>query len=210
MFGKSQTAIDVEARCATGQPSWFAAYTASNHEKHVLDLLTDRNVESFLPLYKARRHWRKRIPVSLEVPLFPNYVFVRMVRAQKTVVLGTPGVYSIVGSGKKDWELPESEIEALRNGIGTRTVEPHPYLVVGERARVKSGVLAGLEGVIVRRKKNLQIVLTLDQIMRSIAIEVDTDELEPVVENAIAERTRSSPAMPRHESTRFINCRSAQ
>lgn len=161
-------------------PRWFAAYTASHHEKHVLDLLTDRRVESFLPLYKTRRQWKKRAPVNLEVPLFPNYIFVRIASEQRAAVLGTPGVYSIVGDGKDAWELPEREIEALRSGIRNRTIEPHPYLVVGERARVRSGVLAGLEGVIQRKNNHLRIVLTLDRIMRSVAVEVGADELEPL------------------------------
>ncbi|MGH9563969.1 MAG: transcription termination/antitermination protein NusG [Terracidiphilus sp.] len=159
---------------------WFAAYTASHHEKQVLNQLTLRNVESYLPVYKASRQWQKRASVTLDLPLFPNYVFVRISRNQRAAVLGTPGVFSIVGSASNAWELPEREIEALRNGLHERKVEPHPYLVIGERARVKTGMLAGLEGVIVRRKTNLNIVLTLDQIMQSVAIEVDAAELEPV------------------------------
>lgn len=161
-------------------PKWFAAYTASHHEKQVLDDLTDRQVECFLPLYKSRRQWKKRAPITLEMPLFPNYIFVRISREQRVAVLGTPGVFSIVGDGKKPWELPEREIETLRTGIQNRTIEPHPYLLIGERARVRLGPLSGVEGVILRKKNNLRIVLTLDQIMRSVAVEVSADELEPL------------------------------
>lgn len=165
---------------SAAQLSWFAAYTASHHEKQVLNQFTHRNVEAYLPLYKTSRKWQKRPSVTLDLPLFPNYVFVRISRKQRVDVLGTPGVFSIVGSASNAWELPEREIEALRKGLHERKVEPHPYLVVGERARVKTGVLAGLEGVIVRKKNSLKIVLTLDQIMQSVAIEVDAAELEPV------------------------------
>jgi transcription antitermination factor NusG len=175
--------ISRTARVPTAMTAkWFAAYTASHHEKHVLDHLAHRNVESFLPLYKASRQWKKRPSMTLELPLFPNYVFIRISRNQRADVLGTPGVFSIVGSASNAWELPEREIETLRNGLHERKVEPHPYLVVGERARVKSGVLAGLEGVIVRKKNDLNIVLTLDRIMQSIAIEVEAKELEPAPE----------------------------
>lgn len=165
---------------SAAQVSWFAAYTASHHEKQVLNQFAYRNVEAYLPLYKASRKWQKRPSITLDLPLFPNYVFVRISRKQRVDVLGTPGVFSIVGSASNAWELPEREIEALRNGLHERKVEPHPYLVVGERARVKTGVLAGLEGVMVRKKNSLKIVLTLDQIMQSVAIEVDATELEPV------------------------------
>lgn len=159
---------------------WFAVYTATHHEKQVQKQLTGRDFESFLPVYMHLCKWKKRTPVALEMPLFPNYVFVRIADGQKAAVLGTPGVFSIIGAGKELWEIPELEIEALRSASRTRTMEPHPYLAIGERARVRSGVLAGLEGVIVRRKSNLQIVLNLDRIMRSVAVEVCANELEPV------------------------------
>jgi transcription antitermination factor NusG len=174
--------LSVQVGCESSSPSlkWFAAYTATRHEKHVLEHLTDRRVESFLPLYSADRHWKKRKPLALQLPLFPNYVFVRISPAERAVVLGTPGIFSIVGSAHNAWALPEQEIEALRNSIKLRKIEPHAYLVVGERARVKSGILAGLEGIIIRNKNNLRIILTLDQIMQSVAIEVDAGELERI------------------------------
>ena len=159
---------------------WFAAYTATHHEKQVLAQLADRRVDTYLPLYKADRQWKKRPAVTIDLPLFPNYVFVRISQSQRTAVLGTPGVYSIVGSAQRSWELPEWEIETLRAELPKRKVQPHPYLAVGDRARIKSGVMAGLEGVIVRQKNNLHLVLSLDQIMQSIAIQVAPEELEPI------------------------------
>jgi transcription antitermination factor NusG len=165
---------------STPGAKWFAAYTATHHEKCVLDHLNRRQVEAFLPLYKAASQWKKRPAATLELPLFPNYIFVRISIEERTALLGTPGILSFVGSKQSAWELPEREIETLRHGVHERNAEPHEYLVVGERARVTSGVLAGLEGVIVRRKNNLQIVVSLDNIMRSIAIEVDARELTPV------------------------------
>lgn len=163
---------------------WFAAYTATHHEKQVLEHFEDRQIEAYLPLYKVERCWKKRPAMTVDLPLFPNYVFVRIARSQRVAVLGTPGVYSIVGSTLRPWELPAPEIEALRNGLYERKVEPHPYLVVGERARIKSGIMAGLEGVIVRQKNNLHLILSLDQIMQSIAIEVEPEELEPITASA--------------------------
>jgi len=159
---------------------WFAAYTASHHEKQVARQLSDRLVHSYLPLYKAQRRWKKRPALTIDIPLFPNYVFVRIPRSQRNAVLGTPGVYSIVGSRSNPWELPGWEIEALRAGLPKRKAQPHPYLAIGDRARIKSGVMAGLEGVIVRQKNNLHLVLSLDQIMQSIAIEVAPEELDAI------------------------------
>ena len=135
-------------------PQWFAVYTTPRHEKHVSEILADRQIETFLPLYRSTRHWQKSRPVVLDLPLFPAYVFVRITRHARGAVLGTPGVLSIVGSSKESWPLPDLEIEALRSGLLERKIEPHPYLVVGERVRIKAGMMAGVEGVLVRKKND--------------------------------------------------------
>jgi transcription antitermination factor NusG len=164
-------------------PQWFAAYTTPRHEKHVAEMLAERGIESFLPLYRTMRQWKKSRPITLELPLFPCYLFVHISRAARGSVLGLPGVVSIVGSPKEPWPLPLLEIEALRLGAQTGKVEPHPYLNVGSRVRVKSGSMAGVEGILVRRRNQMRFVLTLDAIMRSVSIEVDASDLEPIGES---------------------------
>lgn len=159
---------------------WFAAYTTPRHEKHVGEVLAERNIESFLPLYRTVRQWKKSSPVTLELPLFPCYLFVRINRAARGAVLSLPGVVSIVGSTKEPWPLPQLEVEALRLGARLGKAEPHPYLRVGERVRIKSGLMAGVEGILVRKKNEFRFVLTLEAIMRSVAVEVDASELELV------------------------------
>jgi transcription antitermination factor NusG len=166
---------------AENPPSqWFAAYTTPRHEKHVAEMLAERNIETFLPLYRTVRQWKKSSPVTLEVPLFPCYLFVRIRRNARGSVLGLPGVVSIVGSPREPWALPELEIQALRLGAQAGTVEPHPYLKAGDRVRIKTGSMAGVEGILVRRKNETRFVLTLEAIMRSVSVEVDAGDLEPV------------------------------
>jgi len=159
---------------------WFAAYTTPRHEKHVAELLAERRIETFLPLYRSTRQWKKSCPVELELPLFPTYVFVRIANQARSAVLGLPGVISIVGSPKNPWPLPDFEIEALRQGLLMRKAEPHPYLKAGEKVRIKTGVMSGLQGILIRVKSDLRVVLSLDTIMRSIAVEVDAYDLELV------------------------------
>lgn len=161
-------------------PRWFAVFTTSHHEKRVLQHLRERQIESFLPLYRTVRRRTNRCKVALELPLFPNYLFVQIERSQRARVLAVPGILSIVGRGQEPEPLPEFEIESLRTGLELRKIEPHPYLTVGEKVRIKAGALAGLEGVLLRKKNNFRVVLTLDQIMQSVAVEVDADDLEPV------------------------------
>jgi transcription antitermination factor NusG len=175
--------IELPIRTSSEQPvapQWFAAYTTSRHEKHVAELLAERNLESFLPTYKTVRQWKKSRAVTLELPLFPTYVFVRISRQERGSVLGVPGVLSIVGSSRESWALPDVEIERLRDGLQLRKIEPHPLLTVGERVRIKSGAMLGAEGVLVRAKNDFRVVLTLEAIMNSVAVEVDADDVEPV------------------------------
>jgi transcription antitermination factor NusG len=160
--------------------NWFAAYTHSHHEKRVASYLAERQIESFLPLYAARHRWKNRCEMNLELPLFPNYVFVHIDPRERVRVLEVPGVQSLVGFGRTLAPLPQFEIEALRSGLGQRNIEPHPYLVIGERVRIKAGPMRGMEGVLVRKKNNFRVVLALDVIMQSVAVEVDADDLELV------------------------------
>ena len=160
---------------------WFAVYTTARHEKRVDQHLRMREVEHYLPLYQAQRKWSDGSRVTLDLPLFPGYIFVRIKRAERVRVLEVPGVLAIVGgTGRAPAPLPEADIEALRLGLHLRRAEPHPLLKVGQRARIRSGALAGMEGVVVRKKNSFRVVLTMDAIMQSIAVEVDANELEPL------------------------------
>lgn len=159
---------------------WFAIYTTARHEKRVAEQLSVRRIETFLPLYGSVRSWKNGCKVKVELPLFPCYVFVRLSRQDKTRALQIPGVLSFVGVAGRPAALAESEIDALRSGIQALNCEPHPYLVVGERARITKGPLAGFEGVLVRKKGALRVVISLNLIMKSIAVEVDAADVEPI------------------------------
>jgi len=161
--------------------NWFAAFTSPRHEKRVEQYLAQREVEHYLPVYRLPRKWRNGLKVVLDLPLFPGYIFVRISRTERVRVLEVPGVLAIVGGTAGEMApLPEAEVEALRTGLHLRHAEPHPLLTVGHRARIRSGALAGLEGIVVRQKNSLRCVLTMDLIMQSISVEVDGTELEPV------------------------------
>lgn len=160
--------------------SWLAVYTSSRHEKRVAKQLSLREIENFLPLIEKQHHWSKRSTVSLELPLFPNYLFVRIAPPQRIAVLNVPGVLGIVGRGPIPSSLPDAEIDRLRQGIKLGKLEPHPYPATGERVRIKAGPMAGMEGVLLRKKNELRLVLTLDLIQRSVAVEIDAHDVEPV------------------------------
>jgi transcription antitermination factor NusG len=162
-------------------PKWYAAYTTPRHEKRVEQHLSQREVEHYLPLYRTPRKWRNGLKVVLDLPLFTSYIFVRIKRTERVRVLEVPGVLAIVGGTAGEMApLPDDAIDALQSGLHLRNAEPHPLLTVGQRARIRSGALAGMEGIVVRTKNSLRVVLTMDMIQQSVAVEVDGSELEPL------------------------------
>ena len=159
-------------------PRWFATYTCSRHEKVVAKQLAQRRVETFLPLYRSWHRWKDRRK-QVEVALFPSYVFVRTSPAEFLRVLQTPGVVSLVSFQGKPAPLPEQEINALRDGLYQQVyAEPHPYLQIGRKVRIVRGPMAGVEGILSRKKDKFRVVISIHALMRSIAVEVDGADLE--------------------------------
>jgi transcription antitermination factor NusG len=171
-------------------PAWFAVFTSSHHEKRVSQHFMQQRIENFLPLYSEVHHWTNRRKVTVQLPLFPNYVFVRIDRRQRGRVLDVPGVVSLVGCGREPTPLPECEMESLRSGLHRRKFEPYENLVVGERVRIKAGPLEGMAGFLLRKKNNLRVVITVALIQKSVAVEVDAYDVEPI---AASQDPRNSP-----------------
>jgi transcription antitermination factor NusG len=161
-------------------PRWYAVFTSPRHEKRTASHLGQLQIESFLPLYKVKHRWKNRSTVTLELPLFPNYLFVRIDAQERLRVLRVPSVLSIVSCGREPVPVPDRYIAGLRDAILTCAIEPHPGLDVGDKVRITSGAMAGLEGVLDRRKNSFRVVLRLDMIGRSVALEVGVEDIERV------------------------------
>lgn len=159
---------------------WYAAYTCANHEKRVALELHARAVEHFLPLYKCTRRWKDR-KVQLEMPLFPGYVLLHLALRYKLRVLEIPSVVRLVGFNGQPAALPEDEVEALRAGLSRDgCATPCPNLAAGRRVLITRGPFAGLEGIFKQKKNSFRVVVSLDLIQRSIALDVDSCDVQPV------------------------------
>ena len=139
-----------------------------------------REIDSFLPLYPSLRRWKDR-RVQRELPLFPSYVFVHIRLRDRVRALEVPGAVRFVAFHGMPSALAKEDVERLRYGLslGIRA-EPHPYLTVGRRVRVTGGPLIGMQGILMRRKDRFRLLLSIDLIMRSIAVEVDACDVEPL------------------------------
>jgi transcription antitermination factor NusG len=182
-FQKKSLAPDPRLLSTSGLAShfelrWYALYTRANHERAVADQLRDRQLEHYLPQYESLRRWKDRT-VRLHLPLFPGYLFVRLPLLKRLTVQQIPGVVQFVGFGGSPTEISESELYQIREVLsGGFRAEPHPFLRVGRRVRVRSGPLAGLEGILVRRKNRARLVISIELIVRSVAVEMDEADLE--------------------------------
>ena len=160
--------------------NWFAAYTAPRHEKRIAEHFQQRQIDSFLPLYRSKHKWSDGSKAIVDLPLFPGYIFVHVALSNRVPVLEVPGVLWLVSCGRCPAPLPDAEVEALREGLRVCKAEPHPYLVIGERVRIKAGPFTGMEGGVLRKNNIFRVVLTLSHIMHSMAVEIDACDVEQV------------------------------
>ena len=157
---------------------WIAAYTRSHHEMAVASQFQQKGFEALLPTYRRMSRWSDRIRRVI-TPLFPGYVFVRIGEGEHRRVLQTGGVLSIVCRSSKPAQLSDAEVETLRLCTANpASVEPHPFLKVGQRVRVKHGPFRGWEGILVEKKNSSRLVLTVEQIMRSVSIDLSGADVE--------------------------------
>jgi transcription antitermination factor NusG len=153
--------------------SWYALYTRHQHEKCVQQVLTGKGIESFLPLYTAAHHWKDRVK-RVSLPLFPCYIFIRGPLVHWLPVLSTPGVHAVVGCGGHPATISNAEIDAVRMVVESPlNAEPHPFLKCGDRVRVMAGPLRGLEGLLIRKKNWCKLLISIEMLQRSVAVEVD-------------------------------------
>ena len=163
-----------------GSSAWHALHTRYQHEKVVAELLARQEFETFLPLYTAVNRWKDRTK-RLSLPLFPCYVFLRGGFDRRLQILKTPGVHAIVESAGCPGVIPEPEIAAIRRAVeNSLRIKPHPFLETGDWVKIKSGPLVGLEGILVRKQDQLRLVLSVEMLGRSVAVEVETSHAEQV------------------------------
>lgn len=158
---------------------WYALFVRSRHEKAVATILTRKGLNVFLPLVSLNRRWgRRRAEVLL--PMFPSYVFSHFdVSSQRVLVLATPGVAKIVGVGHRAMPLEDAEVGAIMRVVETGAAsEPWPYLGSGQSVRITEGVLAGLAGTLVEFKNQHRLVLSIQLLQRSVAVEIESSCVE--------------------------------
>ena len=180
MEGLTRMVLSDSTNNLAGAASWFAVQVKATHEKRVTSMFDYGGVEWFLPLAMCSRRWSDRIK-RVELPLFPGYIFCRFAAGQRARILKTPSVIRIVGVGDTPMPIEDQEIEAIQKVMKSGfTVLPHPFLRIGERIRILSGPLSGLEGLIGDIRQRKRLILSVTLLRRSIAVEIDSACVEAV------------------------------
>jgi len=169
-------------RVSESTAPWYAVYTRSRFEKQVAEQLDRKQLPVFLPLRMEVHRWQDRYQ-KVEVPMFRGYLFAQFAveTGERTAILRTAGVVRIVGFGQKDAEVPGEQISALRRlAEEGALLYPHRYLRIGQRVKVASGALAGVEGILVRIKRQDRLVIAVDAIRQAVAVELAGYEVIPL------------------------------
>lgn len=164
------------------QSRWYALHTRARHEKAVTHRLSEHGITTYLPMTNEVRQWsdrRKRV----ELPLFSCYTFVQVpsISEVRSIIVRTDGVLGFVGYCGGEVPIPDSEIDNVRMLLeSTVPYTTHPFLKIGQRIRVRSGALDGLEGILVGRNGDSTLVISVDPIQRSLAVKIDGYAVETV------------------------------
>jgi transcription antitermination factor NusG len=162
--------------------SWYALHTRPRHEKIVEQRLNERGVATFLPIVTEVHRWSDRRK-SVQLPLFSCYMFAKLVpnRADRLRVLCVDGVIGLVGSHNEGTPIPDDQIHAIQTLVDAAVPwSAHPFLKIGQRVRIRSGALNGLEGILVSRNGSDTLVISVDAIQRSLAVRVEGYQVEVV------------------------------
>jgi transcription antitermination factor NusG len=160
--------------------NWYALHVRSRFERKVRDALNSLHLEPFLPLYKERSRWSDRVEL-IERVLFPGYVFGHLEPDQIRKAVHVLGVVRILGTTGEAESIPDFEIDQVKRVLDSGVYAmPLPHLVSGQRVRIAAGSLTGIEGIVLRIKGELRVVVSINLLGRSVAAELDTDNVVPI------------------------------
>ncbi|HZR56662.1 MAG TPA: UpxY family transcription antiterminator [Terriglobales bacterium] len=184
MSSDTQISSMSEAKMVLGKENlnWYAVHTRARHEKRVAQRFHEQGLPTFLPLINTVHRWSDR-KKTVELPLFGCYVFVKAAatREDRLRVCRIEGVFKIVGGNGEGTPIPEDQIEAVRTVTSQQLIwSEHPFLKIGQRIRIRSGALAGVEGILTARNGDRTLIVSIDAIQRSLAVRIEGYDVEPV------------------------------
>ncbi|MBN2356725.1 UpxY family transcription antiterminator [candidate division KSB1 bacterium] len=159
---------------------WYAFVTKPRHEKKVKSYMDSVGITNFLPLRKTLRQWKDRRR-WVEMPLFSCYIFCQIEYIYRYDVLKLPSVVRVVSFNQQPTPVRQQEIEAIQRLLRYKEdVFVGDGLVPGDRVRISTGPLHGLEGVLSEQRGNKWFVVYISAIGKSVYVDIQENVLEKI------------------------------
>lgn len=164
-----------------GISEWYAIQTRYRFERKVTAQLRHKGVETFLPVLEEMHRWSDR-QKRIDAPLFAGYTFARFDPSsdQRKELLQTRGVIGVLSFAGHAAPVPDKQIHDLQLLLSHKLpCALQPFLKVGQKVRVRGGCLNGIEGIL-QRTEQKSLVISIESIQRSVAIQIEGYELEMI------------------------------
>ena len=159
---------------------WHVIYTRPKSERKVASSISEMGIESYLPLHKVVRQWSDR-KKKLEVPLFPNYVFVKVEPADRGYLFSIKEMVRFISVEKKPVIVREKEILAIKQILNEEVeISEEEYFQKGMKVRIKQGQFEGLEGVVLKKHGSTRLLIKIEALMKAYSFNVSTKFAEPI------------------------------
>jgi transcription antitermination factor NusG len=175
--------------------NWFALQVRTRWESSTSVLLEGKGYRTILPTFKLRKRWRGSMR-DVSSPLFPGYVFCHFDARNRLPILVTPGVLAVVGRGRVPVPVDQAEIATIESVVSSGvSAEPWPYLEIGQRVRIESDALQGIEGILTNFKGRHRIVVSVSILRRSVALDIDRSCVTPLGVRELAKSFTPHPIL---------------
>lgn len=162
-----------------GPLDWYVVHTTPQREKTVANQISNLGMEFFLPTYKTVRQWSDR-KKKVELPLFPNYVFVHTSERERHLLFSISNLVKFVSIERKPVKVRESEIATVKRVLEADDVDlgEANYFETGSKVRIAQGQLAGLEGRVLKQNGKSRLLIRIDELRKAFSINIATSLLE--------------------------------
>lgn len=159
----------------TTQLRWYVAYTYPQAEKRVDQKVKEMGFESFLPTQKVVRQWSDR-KKTFDVPLFPNYIFIRTTPHNRFAVLSIKELVRFISFSGQPVAVPDEDIASLKKiASGEITTSNEVFGgTIGERVRITHGQFAGIEGILTKNNGHQKLVIQIEAMKQAVSIEIES------------------------------------
>ncbi len=162
--------------------NWYVFYTCPRAEKIVYQELLKREYDAYLPLIKTIRIWKNRQKKKIELPLFPNYIFVNTQRAELYNIVKLPKVATYISCGNTPSIIREKDIEIIRKMLTYgQSISINSEFTEGDKVRIIHGPLIGHEGILIKQKGKTRFGIKLKEINQSVFVDICVSSIEKLV-----------------------------